>query len=235
MIPLRDLNPRRGRPVVTVLLIAVNAVLFIYELSLGAAGLDRFLLQAAFIPAKVLGASGPGAGLDFGLGSALLSMFLHGGLLHFLGNMLFLWVFGDNVEDRLGHWRFVVFYVACGFAATTLQALSNPSSTIPTIGASGAIAGVLGAYLFLFPRARIVTLFWLGIFVTTVQVPALLYLVLWFVMQFFSGLISLGSRTSGEGGVAWFAHIGGFLAGPLLLWIFGVRRTEPRPPPRLPW
>lgn len=235
MIPLRDLNPRRGRPAVTVLLILVNAAFFVYELSLGEAGLNRFLLQAAFIPAKVLSGSGPGAGLDFGLGAALLSMFLHGGVLHFLGNMLFLWVFGDNVEDRLGHFRFLVFYLACGYAATILQTVTSPSSTLPTIGASGAIAGVLGAYLFLFPRARIVTLFWLGIFVTTVQVPALLYLVLWFVMQFFSGIVSLGSSTAHEGGVAWFAHIGGFVAGPLLLWLFGVRRSDPPRPTRLQW
>jgi membrane associated rhomboid family serine protease len=230
MIPLRDLNPSRRLPVVTVLLIAANALLFFYELALGP-DLERFLFAAAFIPAKVFGGEAAGGGLGFGVGSALLSMFLHGGWMHFLGNMLFLWIFGDNVEDRLGHFRYVVFYLACGYAATFAHAAASPASAMPAIGASGAIAGVLGAYLFLFPGARIVTLFILGFFIQTVEVPALVYLPLWFLIQFFSGLASLGAAGAQQGGVAWFAHIGGFVAGPLLLWLLGGRRGR-RPPSR---
>jgi membrane associated rhomboid family serine protease len=230
MIPLRDLNKSRGLPLVTVLLIAANAALFVYELLLGP-DLERFLFSAAFVPARVLAGEGGGGGIGFGVTSALLSMFLHGGWMHFLGNMLFLWIFGDNVEERLGHFRFLVFYLLCGYAATFAHAAASPTSTVPAIGASGAIAGVLGAYLFLFPRARIVTLFFLGFFIQTAEVPAIVYLPLWFLIQFFSGLASLGAPTSQGGGVAWFAHIGGFVAGPILLLLLGGRRR--RPPPRL--
>ena len=231
MIPLRDLNPSHRAPLVTVVLIAANALLFVYELTLGP-DLERFLFSAAFIPAKVLAGEGAGGGIGFGLGSGLLSMFLHGGWMHFLGNMLFLWIFGDNVEDRLGHLRFLLFYLLCGYAATFAHAAASPASAVPAIGASGAIAGVLGAYLFLYPGARIVTLIFLGFFIQTVEVPALVYLPLWFLIQFFSGLTSLGATTAQEqGGVAWFAHIGGFVAGPLLLWLLGGRRRR-RPPSR---
>ena len=231
MIPLRDLNPSRTRPVVTILLIAANALLFFYELSLGPY-VQPFLLQAAFVPARYLGYGAP-AGLSAGFTSALLSMFLHGGWAHFLGNMLFLWIFGDNIEDRLGHFRFVVFYLVSGFAATAAQALVAPGSTVPMIGASGAISGVLGAYLFLYPRARIVSLVFLGIFVQVMQVPAVVFLPIWFLIQFFSGLASLGTHTAQAGGVAFFAHIGGFVAGPLLLLLLGGRK--PSPPATLPW
>jgi membrane associated rhomboid family serine protease len=233
MIPLRDLNPSRTRPVVTVLLIAANAFLFLYELSLGP-NIQPFLLQAAFVPARYVGYGAP-AGLSAGFVSALLSMFLHGGWTHFLGNMLFLWIFGDNVEDRLGHLRFVVFYLVSGFAATAAQAIVVPGSTVPMIGASGAISGVLGAYLFLYPRARIVSLVFLGIFIQIMQVPAIVFLPIWFLIQFFSGLASLGAHTAQAGGVAFFAHIGGFIAGPLLLLLLGGRKPKPSPPALLPW
>jgi membrane associated rhomboid family serine protease len=176
---------------------------------------------------------GAPAGLPAGFVSALLSMFLHGGWTHFLGNMLFLWIFGDNVEDRLGHFRFVVFYLVSGFAATAAQAIVAPGSTVPMIGASGAISGVLGAYLFLYPRARIVSLVFLGIFVQIMQVPAIVFLPIWFLIQFFSGLAALGAHTAQAGGVAFFAHIGGFVAGPLLLLLLGGRK--PSPPAVLPW
>ncbi len=236
MIPLRDLNRSRTFPWVTVGLIAVNALLFLYELSLGDR-LEGFLFQAAFVPAKAF-ASGPGAGLDFGLASGLLSMFLHGGWMHFLGNMLFLWIFGDNVEDLLGRFRYLVFYLLCGYAATFAHAFASPGSTVPAIGASGAIAGVLGAYLVLFPGARVVTLIFLGFFSQLVELPALLYLGIWFVIQFFSGVASVSSdTTAAQGGVAWFAHIGGFVAGPILYFLLGGRRPprDAYPPRRSPY
>ena len=227
MIPLRDILPRRRRPVVTVALIAVNVVFFFYELALGPA-LPQFLMQAAFVPARAF--EGPisvghlgGEGL-----SALLSMFLHGGWLHLGGNMLYLWIFGDNIEDRLGHARFLLFYLLCGYAASFAHAFFNAGSMVPAIGASGAIAGVLGAYLLLHPGARIVSLIFLGFFFTTVEVPAIVFLPIWFLIQFFSGLASLGGPEN-AGGVAWFAYIGGFVAGPLLLFLLESERRFRRP------
>lgn len=230
MIPLRDLNPSRTAPVVTVALIVLNVLAFLWELSLGPQ-LQPFVMQAAFVPARFVGQGLGIAGLVPGIESAVLSMFLHGGWAHILGNMWFLWIFGDNVEDRLGHLRYVVFYFASGLAATAAHALFSPRSVIPAIGASGAISGVLGAYLFLYPRARVVTLLFLGIFIQVIQVPALVYLPFWFIIQLFSGLASLGVPSSAQqGGVAFFAHIGGFVAGPLLLLLLGGgRRARPRP------
>ena len=233
MLPLRDDEPSRSTPVVTIALIVVNVLFFLYELSLGPR-LQEFLMQSAFVPARLFG-GGPYAGGEVQLGGAVLSMFLHGGWAHIGGNMLFLWIFADNVEDRLGHVRFIVFYLACGLTATYAQAVAQPELAVPTVGASGAIAGVLGAYLLLFPRARILTLIFLGFFIDYVQVPALVYLPFWFLLQFISGLAAVGATTSAQtGGVAWFAHIGGFLAGPLLLYALGGRRP-PRPKgPRRP-
>jgi len=234
MIPLRDLNPSRTAPVVTVALIVANALAFLWELSLGPQ-LQPFVMQAAFVPARFVGQGLGIAGLVPGIESAVLSMFLHGGWAHVLGNMWFLWIFGDNVEDRLGHLRYVVFYFASGLAATATHALASPGSVVTAIGASGAISGVLGAYLFLYPRARVVTLLFLGIFIQVIQVPALVYLPLWFLMQLFSGLASLGVPSSAQqGGVAFFAHIGGFVAGPLLLLLLGGGR-RPRPRPATTW
>lgn len=230
MIPLRDDQPSRIKPVVTVTLIVVNVLFFLYELSLGPQ-LQEFLMGSAFVPARLFGSPPYGEG-ELQLGGALLSMFLHGGWAHIGGNMLFLWIFGDNVEDRLGHVRFVLFYLGCGFLATYAQAAVQPELAVPTVGASGAIAGVLGAYLFLHPAARIRTLVFLGFFLTTVEVPALVLLPFWFLFQFISGIAALGATTSAQaGGVAWFAHIGGFLAGPLLLLALGGRRRR-RPAPR---
>jgi membrane associated rhomboid family serine protease len=229
MLPLRDENPSRITPFVTWGLIGVNVLLFLYELSLGSR-LPEFLFQAAFIPARTFGEGGGG----LQVGGALLSMFLHGGIAHIAGNMLFLWIFGDNVEDRLGHLRFVVFYLGCGFAATYAHALAAQHSEVPAVGASGAIAGVLGAYLVLYPRARIVTVVILGFFIDLIKVPALVYLPIWFLLQFVSGVASLGAETSAQaGGVAWFAHIGGFIAGPVLLFLLGGLAVR-RPPPRRP-
>jgi membrane associated rhomboid family serine protease len=232
LLPLRDIDtPRTTTPVVTVLLIVVNVLAFFFELSLGSR-LEAFVMSAAFVPARYtsgglsLGELGPG------LGSALVSMFLHGGWGHLLGNMLFLWIFGDNVEDRLGHVRYVIFYLLSGYAATFAHLWAGPGSTVPAIGASGAISGVLGAYLFLHPKARIQTLLILGFFIRLIYVPAWVFLPLWFLMQLFSGAASLGARTAAEtGGVAWFAHIGGFIAGPLLLLLLGARRRSQQPEP----
>jgi membrane associated rhomboid family serine protease len=235
LLPIRDINPspRRTFPVVNILLIALNVLAFFFELSLGPR-LEGFLMAAAFVPARAFG--GEGGGVVPEMTSALVSMFLHGGWSHLLGNMLFLYIFGDNVEDRLGHLRYFIFYILCGYAATFAHAFFNAGSTMPAIGASGAISGVLGAYLVLYPRARIVTLVWLFIFVRFIEIPVLVYLPLWFLMQFFSGVSSLhAANPEAAGGVAWFAHVGGFIAGPLLLLLLGgFRRRRPAPPP-LPW
>lgn len=238
MIPIRDVHARdHGKtPVITILLIAANVLLFFYELALGER-LEAFFMSSAFIPARyaegglTLGDLGPG------FSSALLSMFLHGGWGHLLGNMLFLWIFGDNVEDRLGHLRYLIFYLLAGFAATLAHAWADPASAVPAVGASGAISGVLGAYLFLHPMARIQTLVFLGFFITTVQIPAIVYLPIWFLIQAFSGVMSIGADPSQAGGVAWFAHIGGFVAGPLLLFLLGGWRKPPEEaaPRPAPW
>jgi membrane associated rhomboid family serine protease len=230
VIPLHDINPRRHFPGVTVLLIGINVLFFFFELSLGARGLEQFLFASAFIPGELTGDGLSLGDLPAGLTKGLLSMFLHGGWAHLLGNMLFLWVFGDNIEDGLGHLRFLVFYLLAGYAATFAHAFFNPESTLPAIGASGAISGVLGAYLFLHPKARIVTVVILFIFIRFIQVPAWIYLPIWFVLQLLPGLASLGAPTAAaQGGVAWFAHIGGFVAGPLLLLVLGGRRHRPAP------
>jgi rhomboid family protein len=223
VLPLRDLNRSTRPPVVNWAIIAINAILFFYELSLGP-GLEGFINQAAFIPGRFFDpAIGPGAVGE--LRSALLSMFLHGGWAHFLGNMLFLWIFGDNIEDRLGHVRYAIFYLLSGYAATFAHAFASPHSAVPAIGASGAISGVLGAYVILFPGARIVTLIFLGFFARMVEIPAWVYLPVWFLMQLFSGLASLDTPAE-QAGVAWFAHIGGFVAGPILLLLLGGFRRR---------
>jgi membrane associated rhomboid family serine protease len=162
-----------------------------------------------------------------------IAMFLHGGWLHLGGNMLYLWIFGDNVEDRMGHARFFFFYLLCGVAATAAHILTNSGSRVPSLGASGAIGGVLGAYLMLYPRARIVTLVPIWIFLQFIEIPALLFLGFWFVQQFFYGTLSLGIQSAQTGGVAWWAHIGGFASGAVLVYVFKKRayfplRSEPR-------
>ena len=218
MFPLRDSIPSSRPPVVNVLLIVACAAAFVFELSLGQ-GLERFLLDYAFVPARLFHAAYFGASLLFNVKSAVLSMFLHGGWLHLIGNMWFLWIFGDNVEDVFGHVRYLVFYLACGGAAAFGQAVVAPDSGVPMIGASGAIAGVLGAYLVWFPWARVRTLLFLGILFTVTELPAVLFLVLWFVVQFFSGTLALASAGSSAGGVAFFAHVGGFLAGAIAAFV----------------
>jgi len=219
MIPLYDENPTRIFPLITVLLIAANVAVFIYELILPSPqALEGFVRAAAIIPYDVTHNLDPRVSLTL-----FTSLFVHAGWLHIIGNMLYLWIFGNNVEDAMGHLRFALFYLLCGLAASAAQIAVNIDSPVPNIGASGAIAGVLGAYLILFPRARVVSLVTLGYFVRLVKVPAVLVLGLWIVVQLFSGLASLGMPE--VGGVAWFAHLGGFLVGLLLVRLFVRRRV----------
>ncbi|MBL8153603.1 MAG: rhomboid family intramembrane serine protease [Anaerolineae bacterium] len=224
MLPLYDLNPPRRVPYVTYILIGINAVIFLGQLTLSQRDLTQVFVTQAIVPAS---ASSQPFSVDTIL-DFIRSMFFHGGWAHILGNMLYLWIFGDNVEDRLGKILYVIFYFACGFAAGIAQILIDPGSPIPLVGASGAIAGVLGAYLVLFPGVRVRGLILLGYFSQLTEIPALYVLGFWFVMQLFSGVTSLGVDTQ-SGGVAFFAHIGGFVFGAALAWIF-VRLT-PQPPP----
>ena len=212
MIPLRDNIPSRTIPFVTYILIAGNVFMFLMELSLGP-NLERFVYIFGMVPQKVTYAffEAP-ALLPYAIVPFFTSIFLHGGWLHLLGNMLYLYIFGDNVESALGHFRYLIFYLACGIAASLTHLLANPSSNIPTVGASGAIAGVLGAYFLLFPRARVVTLVPVFFFVTFIEIPAILFLGLRFLIQLMSGSMSYGSGAAAAG-VAWWAHIGGFVVG----------------------
>jgi membrane associated rhomboid family serine protease len=222
MFPLRDSIPSSRRPIVNVTIIVACVAVFLFELSLGP-NLERFIRLEGFVPAHVFQAGGDDVTFVSNLQALGLSMFLHGGWLHLIGNMWFLWIFGDNVEDALGHVGYLVFYLFCGTAAALGQALVAPASTVPMIGASGAIAGVLGAYLVWYPWARVKTLLFFFFFFTIADLPAPLFLVLWFVVQFFSGTLSLASAGAAAGGVAFFAHIGGFLAGALIA--FWLRRS----------
>ena len=199
MFPISDVIPSRTTPFVTIGLIALNALAFFYELRLSDAELDRLARTAGIVPAAF-------APVDI-----LTSMFLHGGWLHFVGNMLYLWIFGDNVEDRFGHVRFLIFYIACGAVAAATQVFVNPASTVPMIGASGAIAGVMGAYFVLFPQSRVLAAVFILFIIDVIEIPAIFFLGVWFLMQLFSGVGSLVETA--EGGVAFFAHVGGFAAG----------------------
>jgi membrane associated rhomboid family serine protease len=199
-------------------IIAANVAVFLYQLSLGLnsyAG-NRFIMLHGIVPDRL------------SYSSILTSMFIHGGFLHIAGNMWFLWIFGRGVEDLIGHAKYLFLYFACGIAGAILFVLISPNSTVPTIGASGAIAGVMGAYLIKFPRAHIVTLIFIVIFFTTVDIPAFFLLLYWFAMQFFSGVGSVGYSASSSGGVAWFAHVGGFVAGMLLVMLMPTaQRARP--------
>jgi membrane associated rhomboid family serine protease len=203
VIPLRDVIPSRTTPFVTIALIVVNVLVFLYELSLGEPYLEQFLLYWGLVPAA------------FSWVAVLSSMFLHGGLMHVGSNMLFLWIFGDNVEDRMGHGRFVAFYLLCGAAAALAQTAMSPDSIVPMVGASGAVAGVMGAYFVLYPHSRIVTLVPILFFIHIMEVPAIIFLGVWFLLQFVSGVGSIAAATGGEpaGGIAFWAHVAGFIAG----------------------
>jgi membrane associated rhomboid family serine protease len=197
-------------------LIAVNVRVFLYQVGMDPDTLEPFIQRWGIVPDVISGH----------LYTLFTSMFLHGGWLHLLGNMLFLWVFGRNVEDLIGSGPFLGFYLVCGLAAGVMQVVTSPFSRVPTIGASGAIAGVMGAYLIKFPRARIVTLVPIIIFITTVEIPAWIMLLWWFVIQIMSGFGSLASADYRGGGTAWFAHVGGFVAGMLLIRAFPVKRRQ---------
>ncbi|OFW44876.1 MAG: hypothetical protein A3J29_06815 [Acidobacteria bacterium RIFCSPLOWO2_12_FULL_67_14b] len=212
MIPIRDVIPSRTTPVVTVALIAVNVLVFLFQLGLTERGFDLFLLTFGLVPAY------------FSLVSVFTSMFVHGGLAHLAGNMLFLWIFGDNIEDRLGHGRYLLFYLVCGFVAAVAQTALAPLSEVPMVGASGAIAGVMGAYLVLYPHSRVLMLFPFPPIVF--ELPAVLFLVMWFVVQFLNGLgtLPIFGAAGLTGGVAFWSHVMGFVAGVLLVRI--MRRPE---------
>jgi membrane associated rhomboid family serine protease len=241
MIPLKDDVPSRSLPFVTVTLIGLNVLVFLYQFSLGvdargpgAGAAEAFVVEFGVIPCRLTQSCPVTLGRiadDFPHPwfTIFTSMFLHGGLLHVGGNMLYLWIFGDNVEDTLGHGRFLAFYLVSGVAAAVGQTLVSPTSTIPMIGASGAVSGVLGAYLLLFPHATILTLFTFGFFIRFVHVPALLVLGFWIVLQLLNGYLTVSAQAMGRGesgGVAWFAHIGGFLAGMLILFLFRPRQNR---------
>ncbi len=217
MIPIRDINPTRRFPLVTVILIVLNVIVFVFELMLPSESmLDSFAYTWGLVPYELMQ-------LDpWAIITVFTSMFLHGGFMHLASNMLYLWIFGDNIEFALGSFRFIIFYLLCGIGAALGQVLINPSSTVPMIGASGAVSGVLGAYLLLYPRAEVETLVFLGYFVRLIRLPALVVLGLWIFLQLSSGLLSLGMEATG--GVAFFAHIGGFLSGLALVVLLRRRR-----------
>jgi membrane associated rhomboid family serine protease len=208
MFPLKDTQPSYTRPVVTIALITVNVMVFLFEASLSPYSRNALIEYYGLVPDQVR------------LSSILTSMFLHGGWLHVLGNMWFLWIFGDNIEDLLGHAKFLVFYLLCGIVAALGQVIANPNSTVPMVGASGAIAGVMGAYLIKFPKARILTLIFF-IFITIIEIPAPFLLAYWFIIQLFSGFGSIARTNLSEGGTAFFAHVAGFVAGIALVKVMG--------------
>jgi membrane associated rhomboid family serine protease len=213
LIPLRDVIPSRTTPYITTTIILLNAIAWLYEVSLPERTLTRFLYFYGVVPAA------------FSAPTLITSMFLHGSWWHVIGNMWYLWIFGDNVEDRVGHGRFILFYLLCGIAAALGQVAMNPESTLPTIGASGAIAGVMGAYFVLYPQSRVLTLIpW--IFLQIVELPAIILLGFWFLMQLLSaGTIAVTANTQG-GGVAFAAHVVGFLTGVLGIFVFRRRDRD---------
>jgi membrane associated rhomboid family serine protease len=230
VIPLHDNIPTRHVPLVTWSLILVNAVVFALELSLPGPVLERVVHCLGLVPARFID---PAWGFRVGCTANsfwpfLTSMFLHGGWLHIIFNMWALWIFGDNVEDRMGHARYLVFYLLCGIAAGVTMTLVTPNATVPTIGASGAIAGILGAYFIFYPTAEVIVLLPIFIFPLFFRLPAVVYIGIWFLMQFLTGTLSLVSSPTAAGGIAWWAHVGGFLTGAILCRFFTppVRRRR---------
>ena len=216
MIPLRDTRTSHTAPVVTISLIIINVAVFLYMVMLDPYSQNDFIRQYAVIPAQLH------------LGGLLTSMFLHGGWMHLIGNMWFLWIYGDNVEDVLGSGKYLLFYLLCGVFSALAQYAISPYSRVPMLGASGAIAGVMGAYLIKFPHSRILTLIPIFFFWTTIEIPAVIILAYWFLLQFFSGVGSIGYSQVSQGGVAFFAHIGGFIAGMILIKVMGTRERYGR-------
>jgi len=211
MIPLRDTQPSYSTPFVTIAIIVANVMVFLHQVSLEPYELNHFIARYAIVPDR------------FQYIDLLSSAFMHGGWMHLIGNMWFLWIYGDNVEDVLGHGKYLAFYLLCAIAAGLVHVMLAPYSRVPTLGASGAIAGVMGAYLIKFPHSRIITLVPIFIFFTTMEIPAVIMLLYWFVLQVFSGVGSIGYSNVSGGGVAWFAHVGGFVAGMMLIYLMGTR------------
>lgn len=213
MFPISDINPSKSRPIVTYSIVAINIAVFVYEIVLSARGdILEFIVEFALTPVHVV----QGAALY----TLVTSMFLHSGFMHVFSNMLYLYIFGDNVEDIMGRKRFILFYLLCGLAASAAQLAVHPLSNVPNLGASGAVAGVLGAYLIMFPRARVHCILIFGFFIRWITLPAVVVLGFWFVIQLFSGVASLPYITQDVGGVAYFAHMGGFVAGMVLIKMF---------------
>ena len=228
MFPLKDDLPTRTTPVVTVVLMAINILVYLYQASLeidsrGGGAAEAFVMEFGLVPCRLTGACRMAEDLPSPAFTIFSSMFLHGSFFHIAGNMLYLWIFGNNVEDTLGHTRYIVFYLASGVVAAATQTVVGPASSVPMIGASGAISGVLGAYFLLFPHANVLTLIIFGFFWRMVRIPAVIVLGFWMVVQILNGLGSFGAG----GGVAWFAHIGGFFAGMGLILLL-----RPGPPTR---
>jgi len=212
MFPVSDVIPSRTVPFVTVSLIVVNALVFFYQLALGPADLRVFMASYAVVPAW------------FWAPSLVTSQFLHAGWMHIIWNMVYLWIFGDNVEDRLGHVGYLIFYLGAGAAAGLLQVLFNPFSGVPMVGASGAIGGVMGAYFVLYPQSRVLTAVFIIFFIDLVEIPAVFFLGIWFLMQVLSGIGSLGVSNAAGGGTAFWAHVGGFVVGGLIGLVLRRRR-----------
>lgn len=226
MIPLRDNIPSRRFPVMNVALILITVFVFLYELSLSQPALQELFLRLGVVPSRVSAVFPSFSPMVWGDYRPLVTaMFLHGGWMHIIGNMVFLWVFGDNVEDLMGPWRYLAFYLLAGVLANLAHVYAAAGSSLPTVGASGAVAAVLGAYFINFSHARVLTLVPLGIFLTTVELPAAFFLLIWFILQLVNGVATLGVPNLAASGVAWWAHIGGFVAGALLVHLFRERRV----------
>jgi len=216
MFPLRDDRPTYTPPIVTTLIVVTCVIVFLYQFSLDGFSANHFVARYAIVPAR------------FNPVTLVTSMFMHAGWMHIIGNMLFLWAFGKSLEDAMGHLKFLGFYMLCGIAAGIVHVFFNFYSRTPTLGASGAIAGVMGAYLLKFPRAYMHTLVFIFVFVTTTDIPAWIFVVFWFVTQLFSGIGSIAQTQVSDGGTAWFAHIGGFVAGMILVTMMGTRNRYVR-------
>jgi len=216
MFPIRDTQPSYSKPVVTIVIILLNVLVFLFMLTLDPWTRNAFISAYGLVPEH------------FAWANVLTSMFLHGGWMHLIGNMWFLWIFGDNVEDILGHGKYLIFYLACGAAAALMQVLLTTDPRVPMVGASGAIAGVMGAYLLKFPHSRILSIVPIIFFFTTLEVPAWLMLIYWFGTQFFNGVGTIAYSHVSQGGVAFFAHVGGFVAGCILINVMGARQPYRR-------
>jgi membrane associated rhomboid family serine protease len=224
MIPLKDDNPTNRTPIFTVGLILVNCAVYLYQMTLPVQTEQLFVFQYGLIPIEITSLTDMTPDIPFPvLLSPFTSMFMHGDLWHLLGNMLYLWIFGNNIEDYLGHFKFILFYILSGLAAVVLFIVFEPNGKVPLVGASGAIAGILGAYMVLYPRARVLTFIWIVFFIRLIWLPAVFLLGYWFILQLIMGASSVGSS---GGGVAWFAHVGGFAFGWLMIRYYRRRRNK---------